>query len=452
MIRRSPKLALCACCTAVAVVVSGAVAMSGTGAPAATPVSLTAQKSVIAEVPAVSQEWNLNGANSVDVGYDGMSFVYSITFVQNGSSLTGTLDDSYYPTSGPISGTIDGDSVTFTFDYPSGSIQGTRTYTGTISQSGAVAGTWTQTGDESPDNGTWTLASNAVPGSTSPPPATPTPSPSPTCEAADNETVVTEYAGLDALPELFTDKVTFSWCADSDSQPQIFSSSQSSNVEESGFSLSGILLVLDNTAGLTFAVTPATAPDPTIDNGSGSASTTASGLAFNETINLGQDLVALIPSGLVARVGLRLLPLLRSGQLVRLSTQLSALWATAVATIAAALTKQFGLPAWVADLLADFGLDKLVDAVKDHAEEFVAQATTSLAALGRHPTLTSVVNALESAIKTAAGALTFTTKLWGPQINVTLSSGQTISVDDQTSYVGLWVDVQRPVVTPTPAS
>ena len=90
----------------------------------------------------------MSGDNSVDVTYDGTDFVYSVTFVQSGSTLSGTLDDSYYPTSGSVSGTVSGDDITFTFAYPTGSIQGTRTYTGTISSAGAVSGTWTQTASE----------------------------------------------------------------------------------------------------------------------------------------------------------------------------------------------------------------------------------------------------------------------------------------------------------------
>jgi hypothetical protein len=144
-------------------------------ASSAAPASLTAQRAVSAESDPAAQssctagqpaQWDLNGANEVDVAYDGTSFVYSATITQNGSCLGGTLDDPYYPTSGPISGTVSGDSITFTFSYPSGSIQGTRTYTGTISQSGVASGTWTQSGDESPDNGTWTLADKATTAST----------------------------------------------------------------------------------------------------------------------------------------------------------------------------------------------------------------------------------------------------------------------------------------------
>jgi len=164
MMGRTLRVMLCACCGAAAVFASGA------GSAFAAPASLAARNTVNA--PSQTVQWNLSGSNSIDVGYDGQDLVYTVSFTQSGTSLTGTLTDSYYPTSGPISGTVSGNSVTFTFDYPSGSIQGTRTYTGTISQSGAVSGTWTQTGSESPDNGTWSLANNAVAGSGSGSPPT----------------------------------------------------------------------------------------------------------------------------------------------------------------------------------------------------------------------------------------------------------------------------------------
>ena len=441
MIRRSPRLMLTICCTVVALAASGAglvAAMPASGAPVPTSQSNPG-----------SGQWNLAGNNSVDVGYDGSDLVYSVTFTQSGSSLSGTLTDPYYPTSGNVSGTVSGNSVTFTFTYPSGSVQGTRTYTGTISSAGAVSGDWTQTGSEVPDNGTWNLATNAAPVASSSPTAsataTPTPSPTPTCEDPNHSTTVTEHAGEDALPELFTDTITLSWCADSDSQPQIFSSTQVSNVATSGFSFSGVLIKLDEEAGITFSVTPATAPQPTVDNGQTSSSTTASGLSFTSTLNLGKDLILLIPGGLLTKAAARILPLLRSGQLTRASAELSALWASAVTLVSGALTKDFGLSKYAADVLAEFGLDKLVDSVKEKVGEFITDATTSMAALGRHPTLTSVVNSLESAIQRVASALTFTAVEWSPKITITVNTGsQSPSVDDSASFVGLNVDVQQP--------
>jgi hypothetical protein len=97
------------------------------------------------------------------------------------------MTDSYYPTTGPIYGTINGNHVTFSFTYPAGSIQGTRTFTGTIQPRwyrqwyqhwvwnghrwvhrwtfrwqihGYVSGHWTETGSEGASS-TWYLANYA---------------------------------------------------------------------------------------------------------------------------------------------------------------------------------------------------------------------------------------------------------------------------------------------------
>jgi hypothetical protein len=113
--------------------------------------------------PWAREQWNLNGANQVLAVYQGSTYTYSVTFKQYGSCLTGTLTDSYYkPTAatGPVFGTIDDSKVTFSFRYPQGSVQGTRTYTGTISPNGGVSGTWSETGSEH-GSGTFTLATNA---------------------------------------------------------------------------------------------------------------------------------------------------------------------------------------------------------------------------------------------------------------------------------------------------
>ena len=87
--------------------------------------------------PWARERWNLNGKNEVKAVYLGTTYTYSVTFRQSGSCLTGTLTDSYYPTTGPIWGTVNKNSVTFSFAYPSGSVQGTRTYTGTINRRGS---------------------------------------------------------------------------------------------------------------------------------------------------------------------------------------------------------------------------------------------------------------------------------------------------------------------------
>ena len=110
------------------------------------------------------ERWNLNGSNTITAVYQGVNFTYTVTFKQNGSCLAGTLTDPYLPASGPqsgpISGTIRGNAVTFSFTYPT-NVQGTRTYTGTISKRGAVSGTWSQTGTQVPNHGTWSLGTKA---------------------------------------------------------------------------------------------------------------------------------------------------------------------------------------------------------------------------------------------------------------------------------------------------
>jgi len=108
------------------------------------------------------EQWNLNtysGTNGVKVPWNGGTLTYTVTFKQTGSCLSGTLTDPYYAgtATGPIWGTVYGSNVTFSFKYPTGSIQGTRTFTGTIYRGYVVSGKWTETGSEGA-SGSWSLA------------------------------------------------------------------------------------------------------------------------------------------------------------------------------------------------------------------------------------------------------------------------------------------------------
>jgi hypothetical protein len=103
------------------------------------------------------EEWNLGGYNTVDATYKGSNYYYTVHFTEHGSCLSGTLTDRGYPTSGPIYGTVSGNHVTFTFRYPYGSIQGTRTFVGTIDRYGNVYGYWYESGSEH-GHGTWSLS------------------------------------------------------------------------------------------------------------------------------------------------------------------------------------------------------------------------------------------------------------------------------------------------------
>lgn len=174
--------------TCAGVAIAAAAVIGGAGVASAAPVTPAATTTThygFGCNPFGYEQWNLSGSNTVDAVYEGGNYAYSVTFNQNGSCLSGTLTDSIYPTTGPIYGSINGNSVTFSFKYPYGSIQGTRTFTGYIHTQyhrvyyrhwvwngyrwvlrwtfryevqGYVSGTWSETGSEH-GSGTWSLSS-----------------------------------------------------------------------------------------------------------------------------------------------------------------------------------------------------------------------------------------------------------------------------------------------------
>jgi hypothetical protein len=112
--------------------------------------------------PFQKERWNLNGFNTVDVTYKLFShYTYTVDFVQRGSCLSGWLTDPYFPVTRPISGSVNGNFVRFSFTYPS-FVEGTRTYTGSIDRFGFVSGGWSQTGFAFPNFGTFTLGSTVA--------------------------------------------------------------------------------------------------------------------------------------------------------------------------------------------------------------------------------------------------------------------------------------------------
>lgn len=146
--------------------VTAALVVGGTGVASAAPVSPAAHTSTTGFFrhcnPWAQERWNLNGRNHVEAVYLGSTFTYSVTFRQYGGCLRGTLTDPYYPTTGPIFGTVYRNHVTFRFRYPAGSVQGLRTFVGTINRWGRVFGRWSETGSEN-GSGTFTLARHAAP-------------------------------------------------------------------------------------------------------------------------------------------------------------------------------------------------------------------------------------------------------------------------------------------------
>jgi hypothetical protein len=145
---------------------AAALVAGGTGVASAATVSPATHASASWVGPGCNyralEQWNLNGHNHVAAVYQGSTHIYSVTFKQYGSCLYGTLTDPGYPTTGPIFGTVNKNHVTFTFRYPSGSIQGTRTFSGTINRWGGVSGYWWETGSEH-GYGTFTLTRHAAP-------------------------------------------------------------------------------------------------------------------------------------------------------------------------------------------------------------------------------------------------------------------------------------------------
>jgi hypothetical protein len=278
------------------------------------------------------------------------------------------------------------------------------------------------------------------------------------------QTTVTEYAGNDnGLPHLFSDKVTFSWCTDGNGHVQILSSSQDPTVEQSGFSFFGAQIALLKAVGLTFGVTPATAPTPAITNEPDftSASTTASGLSFNEDLNLGQDLVALagsaIGGAITERLAAELVVLIRSGRLGSISATLLRSWGAIATSFGVWAAQDFGLPrSWATAWLKNLPIDEIVDEVKDLGTEFATTAAETLQALNTNVTLGNVIDAVQSAIQKIGSALDFTTVDWAPQITVTVNGGRAPSADDvndTNSKEALDIFVERPpIVMTTPES
>jgi hypothetical protein len=168
------------------VAIAAAAVAGGAGVASAAPVTPAAATSGHFGFcnPFQREQFNLSGSNTVKATFEGSTYSYSVSFNQYGGCLSGTLTDGYYPTSGPISGAINGNYVTFTFKYPYGSVQGTRTYSGYIRPEyvkqyyqhwvwngyrwvlrwtfryevrGFVSGHWSETGSEG-GSGSWYLS------------------------------------------------------------------------------------------------------------------------------------------------------------------------------------------------------------------------------------------------------------------------------------------------------
>jgi hypothetical protein len=91
--------------------------------------------------------WNVSGGYTMDLLYLSNHYYYTLTLNQSGNTITGSLNDPYLPEKLPVNGTITGNSVEFSVNYPT-NYQGRRTFTGTINSSGVLSGNWNETGTE----------------------------------------------------------------------------------------------------------------------------------------------------------------------------------------------------------------------------------------------------------------------------------------------------------------
>ena len=279
---------------------------------------------------------------------------------------------------------------------------------------------------------------------------------SPSCDSS-YLTVVTDNAGyaVAALPELYTDKVSVTWCTGSGgAYVRIVSVSQHPSVEQAGFSVSGAEIRALRFAGIGFGVTPATGPTPAIVNAADYATATASGLSFTGDFNLGADLVDFVSSELggviVKPLVAELVPLIRHGDLGRASKVLLRGWNS----LAAAFSKwarNFGLPAILASSLKkDMPVEKIVDAVVNLTGTFVSVATQTLAAMNSNVTAQDVIDAVEHSIQRIADSLDYRWTAWAPQITVKVGPAALVHVDvSGKADLGITVD-EEPSTTTTP--
>ena len=267
------------------------------------------------------------------------------------------------------------------------------------------------------------------------------------------QTTVTENAGVVlALPQLFTDTVTVDWCTDGHGHFQILSSSQNPAVQQEGYtSPSGIELKVLSGFGITFGVTPATAPVPTIENEDTVASAIASGLSFNGQLNAAALLAGIAAGAVTERLAAELVLLIRAGRLGAGAIELLHWYGQQVARAISWLTSHY-VPNLVARWLTGKPLSVLQDELQDLAEKFVATVTQTLVALNTNVTVGNAIDAIQSAIQTVTSALTFTSPLWQPEITVTIDGAAEPPVSNTGTQEAFFTHVQDPpteTTTPT---
>ena len=259
------------------------------------------------------------------------------------------------------------------------------------------------------------------------------------------QTTVTEHAGVVlALPQLFTDTVTVNWCTDGNGHFQILSSNQNPTVQQEGYaSPSGIELKVLSGFGITFGVTPATAPVPTIENQDTVASAIASGLSFNGQLNAAALIAGIAAGAITERLAAELVLLIRAGHLGAGAIELLHWYGQQVARGISWLTSHY-VPKLVARWLTGKPLSILRDQLQALAGKFVAAVTLTLVALNTNVTVGTVIGAIQSAIQKVTSAVTFTRPLWQPEITVTVDGAAEPPVSNTGTQEAFFIHVQDP--------
>jgi hypothetical protein len=111
------------------------------------------------------ERWNLNGPNTISTVYLGVTYTYSVNFVQNGSCRTGRLTDTFIPAPArsPARSTERGArELRHLLLHLSDERPGDAHLSRHDQQVGAVSGNWVQTGTQVPNNASWSLAYKAA--------------------------------------------------------------------------------------------------------------------------------------------------------------------------------------------------------------------------------------------------------------------------------------------------
>jgi hypothetical protein len=254
----------------------------------------------------------------------------------------------------------------------------------------------------------------------------------PSCDSS-YLTVVTDNAGyaVAALPELFADKVSVTWCTGSGgAYVRILSASQHPSVEEAGFSVSGAEIRALKSVGIEFGVTPTTGPAPAIVNASDDATATASGLSFTGDFNLGEDMVDFVLKHLAVKpLTEEIAPLIRHGDLGRVSQVLLEWW-NKFAVAYSSWVRNFGLPGILTPSVEeDMPVDKIVEKVVKLTGTLASMTAQTLAALNTNVTTQDVIDAVKHAIQQEADFLDWKWTAWAPQITVKVGPAALVHVN-----------------------